>query len=159
MGPQPSDWGSAAADLPGSLTADGQAPSGLFDTLARAASAVDAGGKAMPALVDDDAMTTSVLAGPDASVRLKPGAEARPTFYSLTSGETALPSASWVLEARSGEGAWTELDRRQNERFHWPRQLRPFRIAQPGSWREYRLRPLESGSMALAEVELLQPTP
>ena len=159
MGPQPSDWGSAAADLPGSLTADGQAPSGLVDTLARTASAVDAGGKAMPALVDDDAMTTSVLAGPDASVRLKPGAEARPIYYSLTSGETALPSASWVLEARSGEGAWTELDRRQNERFHWPRQLRPFRIAQPGSWREYRLRPLESGSMALAEVELLQPTP
>ena len=104
-------------------------------------------------------MTAVVLAGPDASVRLRPGADARPTYYTLTSGETPLRSTGWVLEARNGEGAWTELDRRQDERFDWPRQLRPFRIAQPGSWHEYRLRPLGPGPMALAEFELLQPAP
>lgn len=154
MGPRPSSWGSAADALPPSLTPDGRHPSWLSDTVAGAS----AGGRALPALVDDDATTQATVPGAVGGVRLAVSEGARPTFYTLTSGQEPLSAAGWVLEARAGpEQAWTELDRRTAEAFAFPRQLRPFRIARPGAWDEYRLRPLQPGTLALAEIELLQP--
>lgn len=162
MGPEPSRWGSRAQDLPPSLTADGARPAPLADAITPRAQAMAADGQALPALVDDDAGTRAVLAGAQASVRLDVADGARPTFYTLTSAEAAIPAAGWVLEARNrtgdAEGGWTELDRRTQERFD-PRQLRPFRIARPGTWHQYRLRLLHPGPLTLAEVELLQPAP
>ena len=47
------------------------------------------------------------------------------------------------------------LDRRGGEHFAWEQQLRPFRIAQPGAYREYRLRFDNQAAFELAEIELL----
>jgi predicted alpha-1,2-mannosidase len=159
LGPRPSRWGSDASDRPVTLTADGQRPSTLVDTLAAKSATSETAGEALPALVDDDAMTVAELPGTGgASVRLTPGADARPTYYTLTSGDAPVRAAGWVLEARNGTEPWTELDRRDGESFDWPRQLRPFQIARPGHWREYRLRLLPNAALALAEIELLQPS-
>jgi predicted alpha-1,2-mannosidase len=156
MGPRPSRWGSDPDALPSSLGVGDKRPEILSDATTPRTTVVDAHGTAQPALVDDDAATIATLAGPEASLRFTLSDAARATFYTLTSGETPSHGASWVLEARNGGEAWTELDARSNETFDWPRQLRPFRIRDPGVWREYRLRLLQPQPVSLAEVELLQ---
>jgi len=148
MGPQPSRWGSAAQNLPRTLTQDGDQPRWLVDT-------TQAGSGAQAALFDDDAGTTVTLA--DGSAMLTVTDSAQPGYYTLTSGTTAIVDAAWVLEARTDDD-WIEVDRRQGEHFIWAQQLRPFRIAQPGAWREYRLRLLRPAALELAEIELLQPS-
>lgn len=152
MGPTPSQWGSAAQDLPRSLTAEGARPAWLADAIAR--SAGRAGAQA--ALFDDDAATAARVPG-DGTLPLAVAADARPTYYTLTSADAPLSGAGWVLEARGDGGDWTQIDRRQGEVFAWARQLRPFKIARPGPWREYRLRLTQSAALELAEIELLQP--
>jgi hypothetical protein len=80
------------------------------------------------------------------------------TFYTLTNGERPMKGAAWTLEARSGNGGWQTLDTRSGEAFEWSLQLRPFRIAKPGRYDQYRLRFTAPGRMQLAEVELLAPS-
>lgn len=161
MGPEPSRWGTGAADLPETLTAAGERPSGLADAIARtkagAATGKGAGTGAHAALFDDDAETVATLpAGDGAVVEAKVPAGADATFYTLTSGDAAIPSLGWVLEGWDGK-AWVEADRRAGEAFAWARQLRPFRIAAPGKWTKLRLRLDAAGPVQLAEVELLRP--
>ncbi|KRA42502.1 GH92 family glycosyl hydrolase [Pseudoxanthomonas sp. Root630] len=158
MGDTPSTWGSGADALPPSLTPPGEAPSGLADITSKAVS-VSLGARRQPrALVDDDASTSLALpAGEGIGFRF--AAAERASYYTLTSADTPLSALSWVLEGRSGEGAWTLLDQRRAQAFAWARQLRPFGIAHPGDYTEYRVRFEAGSSAALAEIELLQPVP
>ena len=156
MGPEPSRWGSGENDAPPSLTARGQRPQLLHDLLGEGAQATLADGHSLAALVDDDAGTTVALRG-DTTLVLGGAADGAATMYTLTSGDGAIRGAGWTLEARTGNGRWTTLDQRRGEDFAWARQTRPFRIAHPSRYSEYRLRIAAPARLQLAEIELLAP--
>ncbi|MCF7750333.1 GH92 family glycosyl hydrolase [Bacillus subtilis subsp. subtilis] len=155
MGPQPSTWGSGPDDAPRSLTAPGQRPALLHDLLGDGARAQLADGRALPALVDDDAATAVPLGA--TTVTFTGVGNGVPAMYTLTSGNGPIRDGQWTLEARSTGGRWTPLDQRRNEDFAWAQQTRPFAIGKPGRYAEYRLRIAGPGRMQLAEVELLAP--
>ncbi len=157
MGPQPSRWGTGADDVPRSLTAPGQRPQMLHDLLGSSTRAALADGRAVPALLDDDA-TTAVPLGAGATLMLSAVGDGAPTMYTLTSGEGPIRGAGWTLEARNGDDRWTTLDQRRGEDFSAARQTRPFRIASPSRYAEYRLRVTAPGRLQLAEIELLSPS-
>jgi hypothetical protein len=138
------------------MTAPGRKPAGLRD-LSGGATAVTLEGAASAAvLVDDDAATALALPA-RAGVGFSFAEAAKASHYTITSGKAALPHLGWTLEGRNGKGAWTALDKRSDEAFAWERQLRPFRIAKPGAYREYRLRFTNGAAIELAELELLAP--
>jgi len=96
--------------------------------------------------------------GAGATIALTVVGDGAPTMYTLTSGEGAIRGAGWTLEARTAGGRWTTLDERRSEDFTSPRQTRPFRIASPSRFAEYRLRVAAPGRLQLAEIELLSPS-
>lgn len=157
MGSQPSAWGSDAGALPASLTAPGQQPRGMVDRGKAATVTIDDRPGAQ-ALIDDDAATGLALPAA-ARVGFAFAAPTTVTHYTVTSGKAALASLGWTLEGRQANGGWSALDRRQAERFDWPLQLRPFAIATPGAYREYRLRFDNGAVVELAELELLEAGP
>lgn len=154
MGPQPSRWGSAADAVPPSLSPSGQAPSPWHDLLDTASLAILADGSAAPALIDDDATTMTTL-GSALTLRLASNDPGRAALYTLTSGDRSIAAAGWTLEARTANGPWKQIDVRSGERFDWSLQTRPFRIANPGPYTEYRLRLQTPQRLKLAEIELL----
>ena len=156
MGSAPSTWGSDAGSLPASLTPPGAQPEGLDDRSGGARSVTLGGKRIAGALVDDDAATALSLP-PRASVAFAFAAPTRISHYTITAGASGLQGLGWTLEGRSGTGGWTALDERSGERFDWERQLRPFGIAKPGAYREYRLRFDNGSTIELAELELLEP--
>ena len=153
MGPKPSTWGSAPEDALPSLTPAGQAPRTFADVIG-ADARLSAGNEPAPAVADDDAGTA--LALEDAGVDIALASAAKPVFYTLTSGDRPIEGAAWRLQARSGQGAWKTVDTREAEDFHWPQQTRPFRIASPGAYDQYRLRFGPRSRVQLAEIELLK---
>jgi len=159
MGSKPSAWGSDAAALPASMTAAGSRPLGMHDLSAQAASVTLEGAGSAAALVDDDAATTQPLPA-RAAVSFAFTNAAKASYYTITGGKTPLQGLGWTLEGRngkgSGKGSWTTLDQRRGESFAWAQQLRPFRIAKPGAYREYRLRFDNGTAIELAELELLE---
>ena len=159
MGSKPSAWGSDAAALPASMTAAGSRPLGMHDLSAQAASVTLEGAGAVTgaaaALVDDDAATTQPLPA-RAAVSFAFANAAKASYYTITVGKAALQGLGWTLEGRNGKGSWTTLDQRRGESFAWAQQLRPFRIAKPGAYREYRLRFDNGTAIELAELELLE---
>lgn len=155
MGPKPSTWGSGPDDAPRSLTARGQRPALLHDLLGSGARAQGADGRSLQALVDDDAGTVVPLGASAAS--FTGVSEGVPSMYTLTSGNAPIRGGEWTLEARRSGGRWITLDHRRGEDFAWAQQTRPFGIATPGRYAEYRLRIAGPGRMQLAEVELLAP--
>jgi predicted alpha-1,2-mannosidase len=155
MGSTPSRWGSAARDLPPSMTRAGQRPAGLADRSRGVAPLLEGGAK-LDLLADDDAATSQPLAQ-GAALVYGFASPAAVSHYTITGGKTAPAKLAWTLEGRDAKGAWTVLDRRADESFAWPQQLRPFRVARPGAYREYRLR-FEQGA-ELAEIELLESGP
>lgn len=158
MGPKPSKWGSGPQDAPPSLTPAGQAPQPFADLIDTQAKVALHDGRDATALRDDDGRTTLGLMGKSAGVDITLASAQQPTFYTLTNGERPMTGAAWTLEARSGNGGWQTLDTRSGEAFAWSLQLRPFRIAKPGRYDQYRLRFTAPGRMQLAEVELLAPS-
>ncbi|MBB4131142.1 GH92 family glycosyl hydrolase [Xanthomonas sp. 3075] len=158
MGPSPSRWGTGPDAAPPSLTPAGQRPAPLRDLLGANARIIQADGRALAALHDDDAGSASAVS-PATVLTLSGLDHGEATLYTLTSGNAAIASAGWTLEARNAEGAWRVVDERREERFPWPLQTRPFRIATPGSYAEYRLRWTMPARAQLAEIELLGAVP
>lgn len=156
MGPLPSQWAGGDVALPPSLTAAGTTPVQLRDQIGHATARTCDGGVLGPGLLDDDAATAEVLAA-DACLLFAFDAALDAGFYTLTVGDAPQAALDWTLEARVGsDGDWVELDRRTNEAFQWAHQLRPFRIARPAGYREYRLRLQADAPLSLAEFELLR---
>jgi len=155
MGPQPSAWGSDPAAAPPSLTASGAVPQRWHDHASRAQSIHIHAGISAQALVDDDA-TTDIALPAAASVSFQFEMPTPVEYYTLTNADAALSGLDWVLEGKDGDG-WHALDSRSAQEFTWSRQLRPFRIAQPGLYQAYRLRFAgDTPALELAELELLQ---
>ncbi len=82
---------------------------------------------------------------------------ARVEMYTLTSAARGGDPRDWVLEGSADGESWVRLDERRGERFRWRRQTRPFSIAEPGTYRAYRLRITAATGRrtALTEWELL----
>ena len=157
MGPEPSTWGSRPQDAPPSLTPAGQAPTTLADLITDGARVQASGVADAGALTDDDARTALAMRGNPIEVDVILQAAARPTFYTLTSGERPIAGATWELQGRGQGGVWQTLDTRTDEPFEWSHQTRPFRIETPGQFVEYRLRISAPGRVEFAELELLAP--
>lgn len=160
MGSAPSTWGSAADAVPTSLTEAGRQPTLLHDRASSARRATLAGVKNAGALLDDDAATQLTLPA-RATFSVALAAPATISYYTITGGKIAPQGLGWTLEGRGGKGGkgWTVLDKRSNERFDWALQLRPFGVAKPGAYREYRLRFDNGSTLELAELELLESGP
>ncbi len=157
MGPEPSRWGTRPEDAPPSLTPAGKAPEVLVDLIDRDAKIVATGIDTPAVLVDDDATTGALLGGEPATVEITLAAAAEATYYTLTTGGQPVEGAAWTLEARNGEGQWQAIDSRDGEDFRWTPQTRPFRVAAPGRYEQYRFRFDAPGRLHLFEVELLAP--
>jgi predicted alpha-1,2-mannosidase len=158
MGSQPSGWGGGAANLPGAMSADGARPAGMDDQSRRALAVTLDGDRPAAALVDDDA-STSLLLQARSSVDFRFAQPTPISHYTITNAAAPLRKLGWTLEGRLGNGRWTVLDRRQGQGFEWARQLRPFRVARPGGYDEYRLRFDGGAAFELAELELLKRGP
>jgi len=154
MGPEPSTWGSELSAQPPALTEPGNIPRRWFDHT-RHARVIRIDHDVASALVDDDAMSSVVVpAGASVIVQLE---QPEPVeYYTLTNGSQALTGVDWTLEGRSGD-QWQELDARQAQDFPWVQQLRPFQVAHPGTYQEYRLRfSANAPVLEWSELELLQ---
>ncbi|MCC4586182.1 GH92 family glycosyl hydrolase [Xanthomonas sp. NCPPB 1067] len=158
MGPAPSRWGSEPDAAPPSLTPAGERPAPLHDLLGASARVTQADGRALAALHDDDAGSASAVS--QATALTFSGLDrGEAMLYTVTNGNAGIASAAWTLEARTAEGTWRVVDARREERFQWPLQTRPFRIATPGSYAEYRLRWTAPARAQVAEIELLGAVP
>jgi len=153
MGPAPSTWGRDS--LPPSLTPPGTLPQRWFDHASRASAiGIDRGPPART-LIDDDA-TSSVTLPEAAMITIALEQPALAEYYTLTNAGQVLAGIEWTLEGRN-DGQWQELDTRTAQAFTWPRQLRPFRIARPERYQEYRLRFADNTpALEWSQLELLQ---
>ena len=159
MGPRPSTWGSNPDALPPSITADGAAPTTMRDITCTAdGHGEGSDGINVAPLFDDNSRTevTFRTSTPWLAYGL-PGAGATVRYYTLTSGSRGDDPRSWTLRGSDDGAQWTVVDQRAGETFRWRRQTRPFSVADPGTYRQYRLDITESSgeTVTLAEVELL----
>ncbi|QDP98069.1 glycoside hydrolase family 92 protein [Microlunatus elymi] len=148
LGPEPSDWATAADEMPPSLTGVDHEPAVLTDRI---------GSQEGPyaALFDDDSRT-ELPVRVEESISWSLDEPAAAEFYTLSSGSADGDPHSWRLEGSVDGRAWTVLDERFDQQFRWRRQTRPFKITEPGSYRDYRLVILAADeSAALSELELL----
>ncbi|GAB2497391.1 hypothetical protein GCM10027084_08200 [Pseudoxanthomonas sangjuensis] len=160
MSSKPAAWGgdADASALPPSLTAGPTIPVPLADLTGAGRGTASAGNAKADALFDDTSRTEAVFPGTTTVAYAfgKPGAEVR--FYTLTSGSTGGHPTAWTLEGSDDGKAWKEVDRRAGENFEWRRYTRPFRLASPARYRQYRLVVTASSDArqsSLAEIELL----
>jgi hypothetical protein len=159
MGPRPSTWGCNPGALPPSITPDGVLPRPMRDiTGTPGGHGEGSDGIAVAALFDDNSGTqvTFRTSTPWLAYQL-PGDGAAIHYYTLTSGTGGDDPCSWTLRGSADGAQWTVVDERAGETFRWRRQTRPFAVANPGSYKRYRLDITESTgtTVTLAEVELL----
>lgn len=159
MGSKPSSWGTGADDAPESITQGDEVPQPLRDL-----TGPGKGTASEPTLVDDSSATRKVFdtATPSFSYQLASGGE-QADFYTLTSGAVAGDPSAWKLSGSYDGKTWTTIDERSGQAFANRLQTRPFKIAKPGRYAQYRLDVTATGGAAvttLAEVELLgKPAP
>ena len=163
MGPKPSHWASDESALPASLTTQGkpQPMRNLVDAAQGEVTSVPAIAQ-LPALFDHDSSTEAALPAGPAIVSWHFPQARQVNMLTLTSGASAEAPSSWQLQASTDGKHWHTLDTHQNESFAWPHQTRAFGVRTPGSYSYYRLRfdrASASAARALAEIELLGPTP
>jgi hypothetical protein len=86
----------------------------------------------------------------------------RARIYTITSGDVAGDPQDWTLQGSNDGTHWTDLDTRTGVTFAWRLYTKPFVIAHPGDYRQYRLNvTANSGAptTTIAELELLAPAP
>ena len=160
MGSKPSDWGSAPADLPESITNGDQVPAPIQDLAGPGkGEASDSTHNAQINKLFDRTSDTAVTFA-DARLwiqyRFDRGREV--AMYTLTSGTQLGDPESWRLEGSSDGKTWSVLDARQGQVFPWRRYTRAFSVSHPGRYSHYRLTITASSGdnrTSLAEIELL----
>lgn len=167
MSAEPAAWGSERAALPKSLSVGEAAPAPLADLTGsgRGVAATRLPGADATALFDDTSDTEMAFSCDrpvTVSYALANAPEGAMTFYTLTSGSSGGYPVAWRLEGSDDGHTWKLLDQRAGETFEWARYTRPFRLATPARYRQYRL-VIEGGAgqdrCSLAEVELLAASP
>jgi len=163
MGSQPSQWATAAAAAPPSITTDDGVPRPLRDALGGGSGVVTASnGNAPAGLVDDNSGTKVSLDGshPWIQYRFAGDTKQQVRFYTLTSGsgDAGADPRSWGVKGSNDGSSWKVLDERQGETFQWRSQTRAFKLARPGMYAYYRIDLTGNGGAAsttIAELELL----
>ena len=158
MGPEPSEWGTGPDDAPPSLTTGDGVAQPLVDTTDPVlATATSAGGENLAPLVDNTSSTIVTFATPTPQLTFAyTGAKQRPTFYTLTAGAAPGDPSSWTLEGSNDGVTWTTVDTRSDVVFANRGQTSPFKVADPGSFQQFRLTVTAGApTISLSEVELL----
>ena len=156
MGPTPSRWGSADADLPPSLSDRVAAPQPLRDISGEVAASAQPSITKHAALTDNDSDTEANLPNSASALTWHFTKPQRVAMLTLTSGASVAAPAAWTLQGSNDGEHWTTLDQRKSVRFAWPKQTRALGIAKPGEYGWYRLRfDAASEPRSLGEIELL----
>ncbi|MEO7062059.1 MAG: glycoside hydrolase domain-containing protein, partial [Lapillicoccus sp.] len=159
MSATPTAWGTTQ-QLP-SITTGSKPPSPIGDLTGASAGTV--GGPAgAAALVDNTSMTqAAVPTGIPVTYRFVAPKNAVEQ-YTVTSGKDGADPRSWTLEGSRDGTTWVSVDRRDNVRFNWKQQTRPFTAKNGGRFQYYRFTVTSTtgGTANLSELELLgQPGP
>ncbi|MFC7534008.1 GH92 family glycosyl hydrolase [Actinoplanes sp. GCM10030250] len=145
MGPNPSSWGSAAADLPPSLTTGTGRPAQLTDRATGGTLTVtgeNPPNETKAALVDDNSATKWLTTAATATLTDRLAGAVAVKQYTLTSGNDApeRDPRSWTLQGSADGTTWVTLDTRTGLDFADRRQTRAFVIpGNPGAYQHYRL--------------------
>ncbi|GGL01303.1 hypothetical protein GCM10012284_39830 [Mangrovihabitans endophyticus] len=164
MGPRPSSWGTAAADLPPSMTTGTDGPRQLTDRATGGTLTVS--GENPPnegkvSLTDDTSLTKWLTVAGTATLTDRLTGQATVRQYTLTSANdyAERDPKSWTLQGSNDGSSWTTLDTRSNVDFAFRRQTRAFVIpGSPGAYSRYRLQITANHGATmtqLAEWELL----
>ena len=81
--------------------------------------------------------------------------------YTLTNGAGGSVPSAWTLEGSNDGESWTTVDTRTDQKFSWATQTRPFPVAKPTLFAQYRIRVTATSDgtpPTLAELELLVDT-
>ncbi|MCW2597351.1 MAG: putative secreted binding protein, partial [Jatrophihabitans sp.] len=157
MGSTQSSWGTGKNDVPPSLTTGSTAPTPNEDaTSAGVGRLTAANGQDVGALTDDNSTTQATFQGGTPTLTWTAnGSSQKVSMYTLTSGSAPGDPTGWTLAASQNGRTWRTVDSRTNETFPSRGQTRPFSVADPRSYRMYRLSFTGAGTTSLAEVELL----
>jgi predicted alpha-1,2-mannosidase len=164
MGPEPSDWGSGADDVPPSITEGDRVPDPLADVTGprKGTARTSEDGVDAAALFDDRSSTSAVFASTTPTVSFElDGPTARARMYTLTSAEAegGDPTA-WEFQGSHDGKRWTTLDTRTDQTFAERRQTRAFSVTEDGVYRHHRIViTAADGPVALSEVEVLAHRP
>lgn len=167
LGAKPSNWGVEKKALPSSIanietdrTILPLDPLHDLTTITAGMPSDHSGGTA-EALFDNTSATTLTLKGDKPWVQYQFVEQAeRVQMYTMTSAENEVEDPkTWRLLGSTDEESWHILDERENIAFAWRKFTRPFKVAQPGNYKYYRLEILENNGAkevtSLAEIELL----
>lgn len=163
MGPNPSSWGTGAADIPPSLTTGSAAPARLTDKATGGTLTVsgeNAPNEARAALVDDTSMTKWLTFATTGTITDQLTGAVAVKQYTLTSAndEPTRDPKDWTLQGSNDGTTWTTVDTRANVDFADRRQTRPFTVTGSAAYSRYRLTiTANHGATAtqLAELQLL----
>ncbi|SHG96106.1 alpha-1,2-mannosidase, putative [Jatrophihabitans endophyticus] len=157
MGSSPSTWGTGKNAVPDSPTSGTKAPQPDEDaTSGGVGTLTAANGQDIDALTDDDSTTqTTFRDGIPTLSWTANGSSQRVSRYTLTSGSAKGDPSSWTLEGSTNGRRWTTVDSRSGQTFPWRGETRPFSVAHPRAYTQYRLLFTGGGTTSLAEVELL----
>ena len=157
MGPKPSTWGTGKNDVPPSPTKGSHAPTPDQDATSPGVGTLSAAnGQDIGALTDNDSTTQTTFGnGIPTLTWMSSGSSQKVSMYTLTSGSAKGDPTGWTLAGSQNGRTWKTVDSRQGETFPSRTQTRPFSVAEPGSFRMYRLDFAGGARMSLAEVELL----
>ncbi|MFC2255054.1 GH92 family glycosyl hydrolase [Labrys portucalensis] len=161
MGPNPSaNWGTAATDLPTSLTAGNAKPAPLQSILPGNAFTLTASSTGNIAnLSDRNSLTewSSASAGWIQASTRQVGRVVK--MYTVTSSNGVQDPTGWTLKGSNDGANWTTLDTRifsvDSPAFTWRRQIRPFQVQTPASYTNYKLEFTGQSPVAVSEFELL----
>lgn len=161
MSAKPGNWGRDVAALPPSLTNTDARPAPMADLTVSGRDAAKASVANAKDLFDDDSRTEAMFsaAAPlTVTIALDRASRGRVSMYTLTSGAVGGHPTAWTLEGSDDGTLWKQLDRRSGEDFEWARYTRPFALATPAAYRQYRLvisAMSDARQSSLAEIELL----
>ncbi|MFC8734238.1 GH92 family glycosyl hydrolase [Luteimicrobium sp. NPDC057192] len=119
-------------------------------------------GTPVASLFDDNSRSGATFATVTPSVTWS--SESGPTAvasYTITNGASGAAPKSWTLSGSNDGDHWTALDERTDQTFRWATQTRPFEVASPTLYSQYRLTidATSTGAPAtVAELELLADT-
>jgi predicted alpha-1,2-mannosidase len=157
MGAEPSAWGTDGEGLPSLTPGDAVATPRVDTTDASIAASSSVDGENVAALVDNTSATQVTFQKPTPQVTIAySGVRQKPTFYTLTSGAAKADPSAWTLQGSNDGLVWTTVDSRSGESFANRNETVPFKIAEPGTFQQFRLQVTAGdATVSLAEIELL----
>ncbi|MGC5167143.1 GH92 family glycosyl hydrolase [Luteimicrobium sp. DT211] len=155
MSATPTSWGERTSDAAVRTPEVDGTKASYGDTVAT-------DGTDVGALVDDNSRSAVTFASATPSVTWSStSGPVAVASYTLTNGAGGSVPTAWTLEGSNDGQSWTMLDTRTDQKFAWATQTRPFTVAKPTLYAQYRLHVTatsDGSAPTLAELELLVDT-